>query len=110
MIIVDFGKKTWFLKSSDYTYTITISDQAGMMSYRERSHADCKPILFISLFFYIMENWLWNYTANKYTFGATTMELITNEADSIVAYRVLSSPDFSYGTFVTLLSNQLVQC
>jgi len=37
-----------------------------------------------------------NYTADKYVFGEHTMELITNENDPIVAYRILSSPIFKY--------------
>lgn len=57
-----------------------------------------------------MQQTLRNYTDNKYIYGLTTMELITNENDPIVAYRIIRSPIYKYGTFVTLSPNWLVQC
>ena len=52
-----------------------------------------------------MQQTLRNYTDNKYIYGLTTMELITNENDPIVAYRIIRSPIYKYGTFVTLSPN-----
>lgn len=57
-----------------------------------------------------MQQTLRNYTDNKYIYGLTTMELITNENDPIVAYRIIRSPIYKYGTFVTLSSKGLVKC
>lgn len=53
---------------------------------------------------------LWNYTGNLFAFWPHTMELITNKNDEITAYRILSSPEFKYQSFVTLVNNQLVLC
>lgn len=57
-----------------------------------------------------MQKTLRNYTDNKYMYGLTTMELITNDNDPIVAYRIIYSPIYKYGTFVTLSSKGLVKC